>query len=56
VKYIVYTDGTEVFVTTKKDEQQMLRDYFIAGRKPERYERTVIDDSSVLVLPATRAF
>jgi hypothetical protein len=49
-KFVVYSGGKEVIVTTLKAEDRTIREYFAEGcRDIESYDREEIDDMAVLV-------
>ena len=53
--YIVLTSNEEVIITTPEDEEQTVKEFFTeAGRKVEDYNREVISDVAIRVLPSLR--
>jgi len=48
MKYVIYKSDYELIVCAKKDEKQMLQEYFIdGGRLQHEYDREVVKDSAV---------
>lgn len=51
-KFVVYNGPNgEIFVTTKKNEEEFITDFFSddAGREIDDFDRTVVDDCTVAI-------
>lgn len=51
-KFVVYNGPNgEIFVTTKKNEEEFITDFFAdgTGRDIDDFDRTVVDDCTVVI-------
>ncbi len=52
VKFVTYSNGTEVLITTLEDEKRLLKDYFSkGGRCVYSYDRQEEADYAIAITP-----